>query len=78
LNTPKLIDHWVETYPIKLQNKQLYGVFETDYQHWWQNVHPETYQGLWGVEVAADRYTKYLSSEVVTVYIPSGNEKNSL
>mgnify|MGYP000754100737 FL=1 len=32
LNIPKLIDRWVEAYPLKLQNKQLFGVFEAENQ----------------------------------------------
>jgi len=76
LNIPKLIDRWVEAYPIKLQNKLLYGVFETDDQQLWKHVHPEAHQGVWGGEVAADRYTKFLIPEVITLYLPEGNEKS--
>lgn len=66
----KLLDRWVEAWPEKLKPKQFVGEFVTDDPFWWEDIDITAYDGYWGGEIAAAKYTNYLKPEVVTAYLP--------
>jgi hypothetical protein len=76
INTQKLLDRWVETYPEKLKPKQHMGEFVADTANWWQNINIAEYGAFWGGEIAAAKYTHYLQPQIATVYLPkeAGNK----
>jgi len=76
INRHKLLDRWVETYPEKLKPKQLIGKFVATDANWWKNIEIEKYNGYWGGEIAAAKYTNYLKPQVVTVYLPKEEHTN--
>jgi len=69
VNYKKLLERWVEVYPEKLRPKQLIGEFMTDDPYWWKEIDIRIYNGYWGGEVAAEKYTNYLRPQVATVYL---------
>lgn len=66
----KLLDRWVEVWPEKLKPKQLIGEFIADNPYWWKDIDIQAYDGYWGGEIAAAKYTDYLKPMVATVYLP--------
>lgn len=66
----KLLDRWVDAYPEKLKPKQLAGAFVADDPNWWRAINMLDYEGYWGGEIAAAKYTNYLTPQVATVYLP--------
>ncbi len=70
VRTRKLLERWVEAWPEKLKPKQWLGAFIADDPYWWQDVDIRAYDGYWGGEIAAAKYTNYLKPEVATVYLP--------
>lgn len=66
----KLLERWVEAYPEKLQPKQQVGQFIADDPYWWKKIDIRRYDGCWGGEIAAARYTNYLKPKVATLYLP--------
>ncbi len=70
VRTRKLLERWVEAWPEKLKPKQWVGAFIADEPYWWQDIDIRAYDGYWGGEIAAAKYTNYLKPEVATVYLP--------
>lgn len=70
VRTRKLLDRWVEAWPEKLKPKQWVGSFVAEDPYWWQAFDIQAYEGYWGGEIAAAKYTHYLKPEVATVYLP--------
>lgn len=66
----KLLERWVEAWPEKLKPKQLVGEFIADDPYWWKDVDIQEYEGYWGGEIAAAKYTDYLKPATATVYLP--------
>ena len=64
-----LFDKWVENYPYKLREKQKIGLFTTDNTQWWQTIDLTKFDGRWGGEVAAAKYTNYLNPKNAVVYL---------
>jgi len=71
VNYQKLLARWLEVYPEKLKPKQLLGEFIADDPYWWKNFEIQNYNGYWGGEIAAAKYTDYLKPQVATVYLHS-------
>ncbi len=69
VNYQKLLARWVEVYPEKLKPKQLLGDFIADDPYWWKNIKIQNYNGYWGGEIAAAKYTEYLKPQIATVYL---------
>lgn len=69
-NFRKLLDRWVAVWPEKLKPKFLVGEFEAEDPRWWDRIDITEYDGYWGGEVAAAKYTNYLKPQEATVYIP--------
>lgn len=72
-NYKKLFDRWVEVYPEKLRPKQWLGDFIANDPNWWKGVDIQKYEGCWGGEIAATKYTNYLKPQVATVYLNDVN-----
>ena len=70
-----LLDRWVETYPNRLKPKQIVGDYATDKPDWWKKINLKKYQGYWGGEVAAAKYTQYLTPHEFTLFLTKENEK---
>ncbi len=66
----KLLERWVEAWPEKLKPKQFVGEFSVDDPYWWKKIDIREYNGYWGGEIAAAKYTDYLKPLVATVYLP--------
>lgn len=65
----KLLDRWVEAWPEKLRPKQLTGEFIAEDPYWWKGIDIREYDGYWGGEIAAAKYTNYLKPKVATIYM---------
>ncbi len=65
----RLLDEWVTTYPTRLRPKLQRRTFLAPEARWWQDTDITEFGGLWGGEVAADRYTNYLKPERITIYL---------
>lgn len=65
----RMLEEWVLQYPITLRNKLNPRRFKAPDHDWWKNVDLTQVGGLWGGEVAADRYTNYLRPATTTIYI---------
>jgi hypothetical protein len=70
VNYRKLLDRWVEAWPEKLKPKKLLGEFIADDPYWWKAIDIRKYDGYWGGEIAAAKYTNYLTPKVATIYLP--------
>lgn len=69
LNRARLVERWVEAWPLKLKPKLELGNFVADDPNWWRQFDLENLDACWGGEVAAERYTRYLKPQDVTLYI---------
>lgn len=67
--TGKLVEDWVEAYPLRLRTKQVVGRFVADDGHWWQHFDLAPHAAQWGGEVAAAKMTRYLKPKIATVYV---------
>ena len=68
-NFDELIDEWVEAYPHKLKAKQRIATFTTDDPEWWKAIDLNKFGALWGGEIAAARYTRYLNPKDAVIYV---------
>ena len=65
----QLMAKWVEAYPHKLKAKQRIATFTTDDLGWWKAMDLKKFGALWGGEIAAAQYTRYLHPKDAVVYI---------
>lgn len=63
-----LLKQWAEAYARTLRPKLILGRFRTDQAQWWANAKPTKYDLAFGGEVAAERLTRALRPETVTLY----------
>ncbi len=68
VNKKRLLDRFVEYYPIKLRQRLLEGKFQGNLD--WRKTEPLGFDALWGGEAAAARITDYLKPQNLTVYAP--------
>lgn len=73
-----LVDKWAEAYPYRLKKKHRLGLFTTDNPDWWKIIDPETFEALWGGEIAAAKFANYLNPKHGVVYIRKTNLENFL
>lgn len=77
LERQRLIDEWVTNYPIKLRPKLNTKRFHAQEPNWWRQTDIAKYDAQWGGEVAADRLTRHLRPNAVTIYMkPEVMRKN--
>jgi len=62
-----LLERWVIAYPEQLRPKLVLGRYKGE-PGWWEKKRLDPKLAQWGGEVAADRITKYLKPELVTLY----------
>lgn len=71
----RLLERWTEMYPQRLRPKLLIGAFQATDPQWWQEVNIRDFNGFWGGEIAAARYTNILRPAVATIYFADHNWK---
>ena len=69
-----MLNRWIEVWPEKLKPKYYVGSFAADNAEWWKNLNIQNYDGYWGGEVAAAKYTGYLKPAETTLYLPEGKQ----
>jgi len=67
LQKEKLLQRWVTAYPEQLRPKLTLGRFKGNHE-WWRQKKLDFLKAQWGGEVAAERLTKYLQPEIITIY----------
>jgi len=77
VNYRKLLDRWTEAWPLKLKPKFLLAELVADNTEWWKSIDIGDFGGYWGGEIAAAKYTDYLTPTVASLYLPEG-ERNHL
>ena len=63
-----LLKQWAEAYARTLRPRLVIGRFRTDQAQWWAKAKPAKYELAFGGEVAAERLTRALRPETVTLY----------
>lgn len=63
-----LLKQWAEAYARTLRPRRVIGRFRTDRAQWWARAKPTKYDLVFGGEVAAERLTRALRPETVTLY----------
>lgn len=66
----KLMEKWVEAYPVNLRRKLILGQFVTS--DLLAGIDPVEYGGCWGGESAASRYDHYLMPGEAMIYLDKG------
>ncbi|MCJ7485673.1 MAG: hypothetical protein MUQ25_05835 [Candidatus Aminicenantes bacterium] len=64
----RLLDRFVEEYPIRLRRQLILGKFRGD-RDWWGKKDLGFENALWGGEVAAAKMGNYLKPQIATVYL---------
>jgi len=62
-----LLQRWVTAYPEQLRPKQILGRYRGE-PSWWQRKKLDPLRAQWGGEVAAEKMTRYLNPELITIY----------
>jgi len=68
LQPERLLKQWAEAYARTLRPKLILGRYRTDKAGWWKTLQPNQYHVQFSGEPAAERLTKYLRPETVTLY----------
>ncbi len=63
-----LLRQWVEAYARTLRPKLALGRYRTETHRWWTGFDPQEYGLVLGAEPAAERLTRYLRPETITLY----------
>lgn len=63
-----LFQRWITAYPERLRPKQILGRYKGEHANWWQQKKLDPLKAKWGGEVAAEKITKYLNPEIITIY----------
>lgn len=64
----KLLEQWTESFSEKLQSRLWLGRYAAEDPDWWERVDIKKYNGYWGGEIAAAKYTGYLKPSTATVF----------
>ena len=78
LERQRLIDEWVTNYPIKLRPKLNPKRFHAPDPNWWRQANITQYGAQWGGEVAADKLTRHLKPNAVTIYMRPEDARQNL
>lgn len=68
INKQELIKQWVTAYPEKLRPKLILGYYYALQNNWWENININNFKACWSGELAADKLTRYLKPEFITLY----------
>lgn len=69
----RLLERWIEQYPITLKPKLKLEEFIAETPDWWEQINQTAINACWGGEIAAAIYTDYLNPRDGTVYIKKEN-----
>jgi hypothetical protein len=78
LEKEKLLSEWVATYPVKLRPKLAPRRFRASDRDWWKAVDIDSFDAVWGGEVAADKLTHFLKPEKITIYMHAATMRQNL
>jgi hypothetical protein len=78
LEKESLLNEWVTTYPVKLRPKLAPRRFHASDREWWKAVDIDSFDAVWGGEVAAGRLTNYLKPEKITIYMYPATMRQNL
>ncbi len=67
LQKERLLQRWVTAYPEQLRPRLTVGRFRGDLE-WWRQKKLDPLRAQWGGEVAAERLTRYLQAQIITIY----------
>ena len=62
-----LLQRWVAAYPEQLRPKQLLGRYRGE-PGWWEQKRLDPIKAQWGGEIAAEKMTRYLKPQLITIY----------
>jgi hypothetical protein len=68
LQPENLLTQWAEAYARTLRPKLAIGRYRTELRRWWTKLNARDYDVVLGGEPAAERLTRYLRPETVTLY----------
>lgn len=69
LEPGRLLDEWTLNYPIQLRPKLNGRRFSVPDESWWKDERLDGNDTVWGGEVAAEQFTRYLKPVTQTVYV---------
>ena len=78
LERQRLLQEWVTNFPIKLRQKLNPRKFHAPMPDWWKNIDVTKYGAQWGGEVAAEKMTRYLKPQDLTLYFHTKNAQQNL
>jgi hypothetical protein len=78
LEHQRLLQEWVTNFPIKLRQKLNPRRFHAPIPDWWKNINVTKYGAQWGGEVAAEKMTRYLKPQDLTIYFHKKNAQQNL
>lgn len=64
-----LLENWLDAYPANMQAKLNRALFVTDNPEQLKTLDVDAFGGLWGGEVAAERYDHYLKAKGFLIYL---------
>lgn len=70
-NRKALLEKWLDAYPANLEAKLHQTLFVADAPEQLKTLDIDIYGGLWGGELAAERYDHYLKAKDFLVYLPA-------
>jgi hypothetical protein len=68
VNRRDLMERWVSAYTTRLRPKFTVSRYRAPHPDWWTQVALDPKTALWGGEPAAQRLTRYLKPEIITIY----------
>ena len=68
VNRRDLMERWVSAYTTRLRPKFTVNRYRAPHPDWWTQVAMDPKTALWGGEPAAQRLTRYLKPEIITIY----------
>jgi hypothetical protein len=74
----RLLEEWLQEYPMRLRPKLTSLRFRLADGGWWKQADPEAYGGQWGSEVAAALIAKTLRPEKVVLYLQPDSMQSGL
>lgn len=77
-NTKTLLDKWLDAYPTTMQAKLNQTLFATDNPEQLKAIDASDFDGLWGGELAAERYDHYLNAKDFLIYLAPDQKQSFL
>lgn len=74
----RLLEEWLQEFPVRLRPKLRSNRFRPADAQWWQRAEPQAYGGQWGSEVGAALIGAGLRPEKVMLYLQPGSMRTGL